>query len=286
MNRGNRRDLPLSQSGLLADAIEESLCEESLTEYIRLAWPIIESANRYLHNWHIDAIADYLSACTNGQIRRLIINLPPRYMKSICVSIMWPTWLWGPQGRPGERFVFASYAQKLSTEHSIARRTILESAWYRCHWGHLVAFARDQNEKSHYMNAARGSMHAIPMTGATGFGGNWFIIDDPHSTEDAISKAEREAQIRFFDESVSVRLDDKFAGAIVVVMQRLAIDDLSGHLPELGGWEHLKLPGEAHEHERIVFPVSGLVHQREPGELLWPEREGLEQIAERKRLLG
>jgi phage terminase large subunit-like protein len=109
---------------------------------------------------------------------------------------------------------------------------------------------------------------------------------DPHSTEDVISKAEREAQIRFFDESVSVRLDDKFTGVIVVVMQRLAIDDLSGHLLEIGGWEHLKLPGVAHEHERIVFPVSGFVHEREPGELLWPEREGPEQIKERKRLLG
>lgn len=270
----------------LEDALTESLCEESLADYIRLAWPIIEPSTPYLHNWHIDLISEYLMAVTTGQIKRLIINMPPRYAKSICVSIMFPTWLWGPHNMPGERFVFASYAQKLSTEHSVKRRVILDSPWYKKHWGDRVSFTKDQNEKTHYANTARGEMFAIPMTAATGFGGNWHLIDDPHSTEDAASRAEREAQIAFYDQALSVRHDDKFRGVTIVVMQRLATDDLTGHLLAQGGWTHLKIPGEARERTAIVFPLSGKRIEREPGDLLWPEREGPEQIAERKRGLG
>ncbi|MFL6725275.1 MAG: hypothetical protein ACJ8FS_02025 [Sphingomicrobium sp.] len=267
-------------------ALEESLCRDSLADYIKLAWPIVEPTTVYLHNWHIELIAEYLTACTKGQIKRLAINIPPRYMKSLCVSIMWPTWVWGPRNQPGERWVFASYSQKLSTEHSVKRRAIMESPWYWAHWGDRVRFARDQNEKTNYMNTARGEMFAIPMISATGFGGNWFVIDDPHSTEDVVSRSQREAQLAFFDQALSVRHDDKFKGVTVIVMQRLAVDDLTGHVLKQGGYELLKVPGEAKGAERLLFPVSGHVHERQAGELLWPQREGLEQIAERKRALG
>ena len=86
----------LAQLRALEGPLERALCSESLSAYIRLAWPIIEPDTSYLHNWHIDLMAEYLTACTDGQITRLVINIPPRYMKSIATSIMWPTWVWVP----------------------------------------------------------------------------------------------------------------------------------------------------------------------------------------------
>jgi predicted phage terminase large subunit-like protein len=231
-------------------------------------------------------MAEYLVGCTTGQITRLVINIPPRYMKSIATSIMWPTWVWGPVERPGTRWLFASYSQRAVTDNSLKRRAILESSWYREHWGHLVRFRRDQNEKRQYQNLRRGEMFSSGMTGTLGKGGDFIVIDDPHDTAQARSRAEREAQIRFFDTTLSTRLNDKFRGVIVLVMQRLGVDDLSGHVLAMGGWEHLKLSGEAHERTVIVFPLSGREVVRDAGTLLWPEREGHEQIAERKLMLG
>jgi hypothetical protein len=270
----------------LESPLERALCRESLSAYIRLAWPIIEPATTYLHNWHLDLMAEYLTACTDGQITRLVINIPPRYMKSIATSIMWPTWVWGPRERPGTRWLFAAYSQRAVTDHSLKRRAIFESPWFQQHWGELVQFRRDQNEKRQYQNLRRGEMFSSGMTGTLGKGGDFIVIDDPHDTEQARSRAEREAQIRFFDTTLSTRPNDKFRGVIVVVMQRLGVNDLSGHVLELGGWEHLKIPGEAREQTTVTYPVSGRQKVREAGSLLWPEREGVAQLEERKKMLG
>ena len=134
----------LAKALALGGALERALCRESFVDYLRLAWSIIEPDTEYLHNWHIDAMAEYLVGCTTGQVTRLVINIPPRYMKSIATSIMWPTWVWGPLERPGTRWLFASYSQRAVTDNSLKRRAILESSWYREHWGHLVRFRRDQ----------------------------------------------------------------------------------------------------------------------------------------------
>jgi len=115
---------------------------DDLRLYIRHAWHVVEPSTVYLENWHIDLIADYLQAVTAGQIKRLLINMPPRYAKSTCVSIMWPTWVWAREARlgqphnpvlegPGTRWIFASYADELRTKHSLDRRKLLQSDWYR-----------------------------------------------------------------------------------------------------------------------------------------------------------
>jgi len=208
-------------------------------------------------------------------------------MKSSTVSVMWPTWMWSPYGRPGERWVFASYAQELATRDSTKRRYLMESPWYRERWGSQVAFAKDQNEKTRYQNTRRGEMFATSMSGTgTGFGGNWIVVDDPHNTRQVVSRVERESQVDFFTQTLSRRLDDKRKGVIVIVMQRLGVDDLSGVLLGMGGWEHLKLPGEAHGDERIYFPVSKRYHERKAGDLLWAAREGAKEIKEAKDMLG
>jgi len=280
----------LLNSDILKEAIKKELAEKSLTEYIKQAWPIIEPGTPFLYNWHIDAISEYLEAVTAGQITRLIINIPPRYMKSIQVSVMWPTWEWIKI--PEMRYTFASYSASLSTKHSVDRRTIIRSEWYQRRWGKKdgkpwVTLADDQDTKTEFMNTRRGVMVATSVGGtATGKGGNRIIVDDPHNPEEAQSDAERNRGIRYFDQTLSTRLDDKKKGAIVVVMQRLHEVDLTGHLLKDGGWEHLCLPVEATEKTIIALPITKKVIERKEGDLLWPDREGPQEIAQAKIRLG
>jgi predicted phage terminase large subunit-like protein len=252
---------------------------EHLPLFIRASWPIIEPATRYLHNWHIDAISDYLKACRARDIKRLIINIPPRYMKSIIVTVNFPVWWWTEQ--PEERFVFASYSDSLSKKHSIDRRTIIESGWYQERWGSKVRLRSDQNEKREFQNERRGHMIATSVGGSvTGKGGNVIIIDDPQDPEAADSEVQRLQAQDFIEGTLSTRLDDKKNGVIIIVMQRLNEKDLTGHeLAKQGaGWEHLCLPGRAEAKTTISLPSSKKKLTREVGDVLWPEREGEREL--------
>lgn len=259
--------------------------ERSLSLYIRQAWPIIDPAD-YLHNWHIDCIAEHLEAVTLGQIRRLLINIPPRYMKSIETTVCWPTWVWTKQA--ALKWIFTSYADSLSTKHSLDRRKILQSDWYRKLWGDRFYLLSDQNVKDYYVNNHNGEMYSTSIGGAvTGHGGDVIVVDDPHDPRRAESEAFRNAAIEYFRTTLPTRLNNKKAGAIVVVMQRLHEQDVSGYILSSGAeYTHLKLPAEVHKRIIIHFPVSGREVIREPGSLLWPEREGPDEIAAIKKELG
>jgi hypothetical protein len=245
------------------------LCEKSLLNYVRDGWSVLEPTVPFLMNWHHELLAEYLEAITAGQIRRLIINVPPRYTKSRFVSVFWPTWCWARRQQeklspddiltgPGSRWIFASYADALSSEHSRDRRTVMESPWYRARWGDRVAFSKDQNRKTNFQNLTRGAMFAVSLAGAAGLGagGDAIVIDDPHNTKEAESDADRKAGIETFRSTLSTRHNNKKLGVIVVIMQRLNELDLAGYLLELGGWEHLRIEGEFEERKVYIFPRS------------------------------
>lgn len=217
------------------------IAERSLASYVRQAWPIIEPSTRMVWNWHLDAKCEHLEAVTRGQIRRLIINEPPRVGKSVTAAVMWPTWDWTTN--PERRFMFVSYSSALSTKHSVDRRTVIQSDWYQRNWGGRVKLSSDQNVKNEFQNTHRGVMVATSVGGsATGKGGDVIVVDDPLNPQEAQSDIERERANTFFDQTVSTRLDDPKTGAIVVIQQRLHERDLTGHLLAQGGWEHLRLP--------------------------------------------
>lgn len=267
------------------DQILAEKAKRSLSEFITQAWPVIEPATDYKPNWHIEAICDHLEAVTAGQIKRLLINMPPRYMKSICTSVMWPVWEW--IRFPSTRWLFASYAASLSTKHSLDRRTIIQSPYYQQRWGHLFQLADDQNIKTEYNNSARGYMFATSVGGAaTGKGGDRVVVDDPLNPKEASSDALRTAANTFFDQTLTTRLDDKKKGAIVIVMQRLHEKDLSGHVIDQGGYVHLNLPAEAPTRMVINYPKSGKVFERPQGHVIWEAREGPEELEQQKRALG
>jgi predicted phage terminase large subunit-like protein len=256
----------------------------SLSEYIRQAWRVVEPSTDYVSGWHIDAIAEHLEAVRRREIRNLLINMPPRHMKSLAVSVFWPTWEWITN--PERRWLFASYAQTLSTRDSLKCRRIIESPWYQRNWGHVYQLTSDQNAKTRFDNDKTGYRIATSVGGsATGEGGDYLVIDDPHNVQEAPSQLIREATLRWWDEVMSTRLNNPKTGGKVIVMQRVHQSDLAGHILEQGGWEHLCLPAE-YEGSKYFTSIGWQDPRQAQGELLWPERFGQTEIDSLKTSLG
>lgn len=250
---------------------------------------MVEPATEYVHGWHIDAICDHLEAITRGWIRNLIINVPPRYMKSLLVSVFWPTWSWTWQ--PQLRYLFSSYAEKLAIRDSVKSRRLINSPWYQARWGQMFRLTGDQNEKMRFENSKTGYRIATSVGGsATGEGGDVVVVDDPHKTQEAESQAIRESVLEWWDETMSTRLNDPKTGAKVIVMQRVHELDLTGHVLEKmqeGGesYEHLCLPAE-YEPKTYVTSIGFSDPRTEPGELLWEDRFDHQSINNLKITLG
>lgn len=258
------------------------LLREDFHAFVQKCFATLHPNAAYMPNWHVALIGEYLEACRRREIRRLLINMPPRMLKSVTVSVAWPAFLMGHN--PAERIMTASYAAALSIKHALDCRAIVQSPWFGEVFPEL-RLARDQNEKHKFATRQHGHRIATSIGGtATGEGGNFLVMDDPHTPAQAMSDVQRRNAVDWFDQTFATRLDDKRTGVIVVVMQRLHADDLSGHLLEKGGWEHLCLPAIAET--RQVYDFGAVRHVRERGEFLHPAREGVAQLTELKRELG
>jgi predicted phage terminase large subunit-like protein len=278
MSLDDRRRLAARQDELLTRQ-----ATTSLRRFVEWAWPVVEPA-AFQPNWHIDVITEYLEAVTAGDIRQLVINIPPRYGKSLLVSVFWPCWEW--IARPGGRWLFASYAETLARQHARNRLRLLRSGWYRQRWGRQVQLTRDHQTALEHHNTAGGAMIATSVGGSiTGKGGNRIVIDDPHNPTEAESDMQRAHAVDYFRQTLSTRLDDKTHDAIVLVMQRLHTQDLAGLCLELG-FHHLCLPAVAPTRTTIVFPRSKRTLVREAGAPLWSARESLAQLDAQRRVLG
>lgn len=264
--------------------IEAELASRHLAEFIPSAWHAIEPFTTYRPSWHIAAICEHLEAVVSGQIRNLLINMPPRMMKSLTVSVFFPAWLWIT--RPWTRFLYSSYSQDLATDHSLATRRVIESDWYQERWADRFAMAGDQNLKTRFENDHRGARIATSVGGtATGKGGDIVVVDDPHNVLQAESDAIRESTLLWWDRTMSTRLNDPKHGAKIIVMQRVHERDLSGHVLAQGGYEHLALPME-YEPTTHATGIGWRDPRTEPGELLAPGRFGPQQVADAKVRLG
>lgn len=252
----------------------QHLLRSDLSSFIAKTLHSCDPSADYMPNWHIDLIAEYLSAAEKGEIQRLIINMPPRCLKSIAVSVAWPAWLIGRS--PKRRIIAASYAASLSIKHSIDCRLVMQSQWYKDIFPKLT-LSNEQNEKSKFMTTQRGFRMATSVGGSvTGEGGHYLIVDDPINPTQAQSTTTRKQVNQWFDQTFSTRLNHKSSGVIVVVMQRLHQDDLTGHLLKRGGWEHLCLPMVALKH--AIYDFGAIYKERHVGELLHPARDGQGEI--------
>lgn len=261
--------------------------EEDLGEFIKQAWAVLEPSNPYVHGWHIDAIAMHLNAVTDGDITRLLVNIPPGHMKSLLVSVLWPAWLWGPQNQPHLRFLCVSHSQNLAIRDSTKMRRLITSEWYQELWGDRVKLTGDQNAKTKFENDRLGFREAVAAGSITGSRGDIVIIDDPHSVESAASDQMRASTIEWFLEAVPTRLNNPELSSIVVIMQRLHEGDVSGVILDKNlGYTHLMLPAEFDPARKCETEI-GFEDPREfAGEVLFPQRFPREVLERDKLVMG
>ncbi|WP_322884244.1 phage terminase large subunit [Sinorhizobium medicae] len=258
----------------------------SLSSFTKAAWHVLEPGQPYKHGWHLDALSEHLEAVTAGEILRLLINIPPGTMKSLSVGVMWPAWEWGPKGLPHMRYLGTSHSLPLGIRDNLKMRRLVTSEWYRERWGRQVELTSDQNAKTKFENTATGFREAMAFTGLTGSRGDRVLIDDPLSVDNANSDAERENVNSTFRESVPTRLNNPDRSAIVVVMQRLHEDDVSGLiLANDFGYEHLMLPMEFEPERRCYTSIGFVDPRKQEGELLFPERFPREVVERDKKVM-
>ncbi len=233
-------------------------------------------------NWHLEAMAEHLNAVERGEIRRLIVNLPPRYLKSICMSVAWPAYLLGRN--PQTRLICASYAHRLAHKHARDCRALMQSRRYRSLFPE-TRLLPGENTAQKFLTTQRGfRLGASVGGGLIGEGADSIVVDDPLHPAQALSRTARAACIRWFEQSLLSRLNDKAEGRVVLVMQRLHAHDLAGHLLEKGGWHHLCLPALA---ERTTHHTLGhWSHRREAGCPLHEARESAETLARLREEMG
>jgi predicted phage terminase large subunit-like protein len=259
------------------------LCRKSLKHFVITFWPIIEPGVKFIDGWHIDAICEHLEACTDFRINKLVINIPPRHMKSILVSVLWPAWVWLKY--PERRFLFTSYSGQLSIRDGVKMRAILECDLYQELFEPSWTLRDDQNQKIKFENTATGFRFSTSVGGTvTGEGADYIVTDDPLNAVDATSEPIREAANEFVSKTLATRANNPKRHCRIVIMQRLHEDDATGRVLSAKGeqWDRLILPARFEEkHEFLSKTTLGFKDPRtKEGEPLWPERFGEKELQE------
>lgn len=255
----------------------------NLLEFVQYMWPVIEPATPFVKGWVLEAICEHLQGVTEGHIKRLLINVPPGCTKSILVGAMWPAWEWGPRNMPSNRYICASYAEHLSVRDNMRCKNIVMSDRYQKLWGNTVQVAPDLMSKIKFGTTATGWKMATSVTGVgVGERGDRFIIDDPHNTIEMESDAARNTAKIWFTEIVPDRLNDLKKSAIVIIMQRLHEEDVSGiAISRNLGYTHLMIPMRFEPHRKCITQIGPKTwedNRTEDGQLAWPERFPKEEV--------
>jgi predicted phage terminase large subunit-like protein len=274
-----------TNAGHLADyapqVVLQAVLATNLTSFTEFAFGVVRPDIVFKPNWHFEAVTHKLSQVASGDVRRLIITLPPRNLKSLCASVALPAWFLGRN--PSERVVVVSYSDVLARTHANDFRLLVNHPVYQASF---PAMRLERDTDREITTTKRGKRFATSIDGTlTGLGGNLIIIDDPLKLGDAMSESVRSRVIEWYRSTLLSRADDKKAARIVLVMQRVHQDDLAGYLQEQGGFEVLNLPAIAQRNE-TYFLGDGRTYDRQKGELLHPEHEPAHVLAELKREMG
>lgn len=269
-----------------------------LVDYVKACWHIVDPGVPYKHGPHIDCICEHLEAVSNGEINRLLINIPPGCSKSSLVSVYFPSWEWGPRRLPYLKHLCCSHSQKLSIRDNTKARRIIESDFYQKKWGSTFNLCSDQNAKTKFENNYMGFKEAVGVGGGvTGLRADRIIIDDAIDARDSNSEVIRANCLTWFYETAQTRTVDPVKSAIIVIMQRLHEADIAGEIiaKELG-YEQVILPMRF-EPDRVckthVHP--GGVRKEElytwdkrtkENELLFPSRFPEKTVAELESTMG
>src|SRR2546427_3432566 len=262
-------------------AVLVAVLRNDLRFFIWKCFQTILPGTPYLRNWHIDAIVYQLMRVQAGEICRLLINQPPRSLKSICTSVAYVAWLLGHD--PTRRVIVVSYSNEFAAELHRQFRMVIDAPWYRALFP-AIRPAKDSGTE--LVTTAGGSRYATSVGGTlTGRGADLIIVDDPLKAEEAMSEPARRRAIDWYGGTLVSRLNDKENGPIVVIMQRLHENDLAGHLLNQGGWEHLDLPAIALD-DSVIPLGNDRVMTRRIGDILHPERESKNALERIKAEIG
>ncbi len=271
---------------------DDGVRQGGLIAFVRYFWPVLEPETPFVDGWPLWAMCEHLEKVTEGKIRRLLINVPPGFMKSMLVNVFWPAWEWGPMERSHYRYVAFSYSASLTERDNDKFRTIISSPEYQRLYGPLKTSAEGVGLRNKttikVMNTHTGWKLASSVGGVgTGERGDRIIIDDPHNVTESESETVREFTIRWFRESISSRFNSLDTGALVIIMQRVHYDDLSGvALSPDFEYCHMMVPWNF-DPARAGENTIGWSDPREhDGELAWPERFSEAAMIQTKAELG
>lgn len=271
------------------DKIINALLRTDFKSFVTKVFGEVAPGSKYLNNWHIDVICDAIMDMCEGRHNRQIINMPPRYMKSLICSVALPAWILGHN--PKAQILCVSYNDELADKFAISCRDVMQSDWYRELFP-MTRLHQSRQAVNDFATTRGGGRIATSIGGTlTGRGADWIIIDDPQKSVDATSEAQRAKLNEWYGSTLYSRLNDKATGKIIVVMQRLHQDDLTGYLLELGEqFKVIKLPVIATVDESWVVKnrISGKtrVITRAKGELLHPDRENMDVVMGIKNSMG
>lgn len=271
----------------------------SLKQFIEGGWKVLEPGRPLIWNWHLDEMVRHLEAVSLGEITELVINVPPGTMKSLTVCVFWPAWEW--HFMPWTRWLFYSYNQTFAIRDALRTRRLVQSSWYQRRWGHMYRLTGDQNEKRRYENTKTGFRMVSGFGGSvTGERADRVVIDDPLKADEAHNERALKEVNDTYDQALSSRLNDPRRSAKVIIMQRLAQNDLAGHVLDKKGsqWDHLCFPMEYEPPREDLDNVPrslrnwsstklGAKDRRtKPGALLFPQRFPRDVVEKLKEDLG
>lgn len=264
-------------------------CADNFLEFVKEFWDIVEPGREFKLNWHHVVLAEHLQAVSNGEIRNLLVNIPPGTSKSTFASVLWPAWEWAT--RPHLRYFGASYSEPLAIRDAMLCRKIIQSDKFQRMFPEGARVAKGEDNQRRYATQQSGWRLATSVGGrGTGEHPDRKLVDDPHNVKQSESAVERQAALDWYDGTLSSR-GVIHGAATVVIMQRLHQLDLSGHIERLASyktdWVHLVIPME-YEVNRIypVTPLGFKDPRKKDGDLLWPEMFTPAQVDVLKSTLG
>lgn len=270
-------DLPPLQRAVNA------LCRRDFQAFVERVFRTVAPASQLERAPYLEVLCDHLAQAARGDIKRLLITIPPRHLKTITASVALPAWVLGHN--PGRQIMSLCYADPLARKYSDQFRSVMRSRWYARVFPETAA-SITKDTATELKTRQHGSRLGTTLGGAvTGFGGDMLIIDDLLKGESVNSLADRERVQNFYSNTLMSRLDNKAEGSIIAIQQRLHEDDLAGHLLRIGGFVHLNLPAIAEE--RQVYPLSnGRVWTREVGDVLKPQTEPIVVLDDLRASMG
>jgi predicted phage terminase large subunit-like protein len=257
-----------------------AILRRDLLSFARKAGNELHQGAPLVPNWHDEVMAHALTEVIEGRITRLMINVPPRYGKSLFCSVALPAYLLGRD--PTRKIICTSYSQPLAEKHHSDCRRVMSAPWYQDLFG--VDFIKKSATE---METSKGGFRFASSVGGslTGRGGDLIIPDDLLNANDAHSDTARETSITWFKQTLLSRLDNKKTGAIIMVGQRLHHRDIVGELLESGDWHHLSLPAIAPVTRQFQL-LNGRTHLWQAGTPLHPAREDHAELDALKRAMG